>query len=64
MAAEPGELLTTRKVAQMLSVSQSTVERWIQLDRLPAIRLPSGHYRVRRADVERLLRQDREMQEE
>lgn len=56
MPAEESELLTTRKVAEMLSVAQSTVERWITLDRLPAIRLPSGHYRIRREDVEKLLR--------
>lgn len=55
MSAEDPELLTTRRVAEMLSVAQSTVERWITLDRLPAIRLPSGHYRVRREDVEKLL---------
>lgn len=56
MSADDSELLTTRKVAKLLSVSQSTVERWIVLDRLKAIKLPSGHYRVRRSEVDRILR--------
>jgi excisionase family DNA binding protein len=60
MAAEPGELLTTKRVAELLGVSQSTVERWIKLDQLPAIRLPSGHYRVRRGALEKYLRQGKE----
>ncbi len=56
MTGDDSELLTTRKVAKLLSVSQSTVERWIVLDRLKAIKLPSGHYRVRRSEVDRILR--------
>jgi len=55
MPADDSELLTTRNVAKLLGVSQSTVERWIGLDRLKAIKLPSGHYRVRRSEVERIL---------
>ncbi len=30
--------------------------QWIVLDRLKAIKLPSGHYRVRRSEVDRILR--------
>jgi excisionase family DNA binding protein len=56
MSGDDSELLTTSKVAKLLSVSQSTVERWIVLDRLKAIKLPSGHYRVRRSEVNRILR--------
>ena len=56
MPADSSELLTTRTVAKLLGVSQSTVERWIGLDRLKAIKLPSGHYRIRRSEVDRILR--------
>jgi excisionase family DNA binding protein len=56
MPADDPELLTTSRVAKLLGVSQSTVERWIGLDRLKAIRLPSGHYRIRRSEVDRILR--------
>jgi excisionase family DNA binding protein len=33
-------------IASCCMVSRSTVWRWIKDDRLPAIKLPSGHYRV------------------
>jgi excisionase family DNA binding protein len=62
MSADDSELLTTSRVAKLLGVSQSTVERWIGLDRLKAIKLPSGHYRVRRSEVERIL-QDQDGEE-
>jgi excisionase family DNA binding protein len=55
MPGDDSELLTTRRVAALLGVSQSTVERWIALDRLKAIKLPSGHYRIRRSEVDRIL---------
>jgi excisionase family DNA binding protein len=43
--------LTTREAAKLLRVSSESVIRWILHDRLPAVRLPGGHYRVRRSDV-------------
>jgi excisionase family DNA binding protein len=52
------ELLTTAEAAQMLRVSQKTIARWIRLDQIPAVKLPSGQYRVRRRDVEKLLAED------
>ncbi len=55
MSAESGSLLTTKEVAALLRVSQATVARWVRLDQLPAIRLPSGQLRIRREDVDRLL---------
>jgi excisionase family DNA binding protein len=58
VTAEKPELLTTAEVAKLLRVSQSTVQRWISLGQLPAIRLPSGGFRIRREAVERLLRED------
>lgn len=50
-----GNLLTTTQAAEMLGVSRDTVARWIRLGQLPAVRLPSGQYRVKREDVERVL---------
>jgi excisionase family DNA binding protein len=54
MSGEP-ELLTANEAAERLRVSGDTVRRWIRLDILPAVRLPSGQVRIRREDVERLL---------
>jgi excisionase family DNA binding protein len=51
----PGELLTTTEAAQLLGVVRSTVLRYVRTGKLPAISLPSGHTRIRREDVERLL---------
>jgi excisionase family DNA binding protein len=51
------ELLTVRDVAARLNVNRGTVVRWIRLGQLKALRLPSGTYRVPRAELERLLKQ-------
>jgi excisionase family DNA binding protein len=58
----PGErnMLTTAEVADLLSVDRHTVTRWIRLGQLRAVRLPSGQFRVRRADVEKLLADDQD----
>lgn len=58
MSPEAPELLTTAEVAEMLRVSQSTVQRWVQLGQLDAIRLPSGGIRIRREDVDKLLKRE------
>jgi len=55
----PDELLTTAEAAQMLRVSQKTIARWVRLGQLPGVRLPSGQLRIKRAEVDKLLR-DRE----
>lgn len=49
------ELLTTTQVAGVFSVSNATIKRWATTQQLPYILTPGGHYRFRRADVERLL---------
>ena len=54
----PDELLTTAEAAQMLRVSQKTIARWVRLSQLEAVRLPSGQLRIRREDVEKLLKRD------
>ena len=57
---EDDELLTTARVATLLAVSRSSVLRYIERGDLPAMRLPSGVYRVPRSAVDKLLRQIRE----
>ncbi|MBO0690861.1 MAG: helix-turn-helix domain-containing protein [Candidatus Dormibacteraeota bacterium] len=52
---EADELLTTGEAAREVGVSRATVARWVRLGLLPARRLPSGHARVRRADLHRLV---------
>jgi excisionase family DNA binding protein len=48
------DLITTGEAARLLGVrSVNTVKRMIREGRIPATR-PGSHYRVRRADVERL----------
>lgn len=49
-------LLTTAEAARKLTVSDETIRRWIADGKLPAITLPSGQYRIRKADVEAILR--------
>ena len=53
-------MLTTTQAASMLGVDRATVARWVRLGQLPAVRLPSGHIRIRRRDVEKLLAEDRD----
>jgi len=49
------ELLSTGKVAKVLSVTPDTVLKWIKAGRLPAVRTAGGHYRVARNDVDGLI---------
>jgi excisionase family DNA binding protein len=57
MGLRDEDLLTIAEVAGILHVSVSSVHRWIGNGKLKAIRLPSGHYRIRAADAEALLRE-------
>lgn len=50
------DLLTTGKVAGALGVTINTVKNWVAAGRITAVRLPSGHYRIPRSELERLLR--------
>ena len=52
----PGELLSTGQAAKLLGVHRSTVLRYIEEGKLRAQVLPGGQHRVRREDVEALLR--------
>jgi excisionase family DNA binding protein len=49
-------LLTTREAAEQFEVSPGTVRRWIREGQIPAVTHPSGRRRVRRSDVEAILR--------
>lgn len=53
-------MLSTGKVAQMLSVTPDTVLKWIKNGRLPAKRTAGGHYRIAQHDVDDLMHSDTE----
>jgi excisionase family DNA binding protein len=59
MSGETVEFFTPAEVAKILRVSPGTVARWVKLDQIRAVRLPSGHYRIPREEVDRLLREAR-----
>ena len=50
------DLLTTAEAAKLLKVSPVTILRWLKQGRLPAYRLGPRAVRIRRADVQALLR--------
>jgi excisionase family DNA binding protein len=57
----PDEWLTVREVAQELRVKERTVRRWITAGRLPAAQVtPRSSLRIRRSDLERLLRSNQQ----
>lgn len=60
MSDKPEKLITPREAAEILNVDPATVRRYVRLGLLPARRLPSGYIRLRRADVEGLLREEDE----
>lgn len=51
------ERLSAAAAADLLCVHRSTVKRWIDAGKLPAFKTPGGHWRVRRVDVERVMRE-------
>jgi excisionase family DNA binding protein len=44
-----------KDVAEYCMVSRTTVRRWIDGGKLQALRLPSGHYRIRQVDYRHFL---------
>ena len=44
-----------KDVADNCMVDRVTVRRWIKSGKLPAIRLPSGHYRITQVDYRAFL---------
>jgi excisionase family DNA binding protein len=52
----PGDrLLTPAEVAARFRVEPDTVTRWAAAGRIPSIKTPGGHRRVRESDVRALL---------
>ena len=57
MSQESDEWMTAAQAAKLLGVSAETLRRYVRLGQLPALRLPSGYIRIRRSEVEKLLRE-------
>lgn len=57
MSRNPDELLTVAEVAAELKVTEATVRRWINEDKLPARRLagPGSEFRVIRRDLDAMI---------
>lgn len=51
------ELLTLQQVADEVQLSVYTIREWIRLKKLPAIKLSSREYRVRRSDLNKFLQE-------
>ena len=45
------EILNTREAAALLKVTPQTIKNYIYSGKLPAIKTPGGHHRIRRADL-------------
>jgi excisionase family DNA binding protein len=53
-APPPGEkYLSPNEAARILNISGEAVKVWIYSQRLPAIKMPNGYYRIKLADLER-----------
>ena len=48
------EILNTREAAALLKVTTQTIKNYIYAGRLPALKTPGGHHRIRRQDLQRL----------
>jgi excisionase family DNA binding protein len=44
--ASRSQLLTVSQAASLLNVSDKTIRRWIEAEKIPFVRLPSGAYRI------------------
>ena len=49
------EYISVGFIAKHCGVSNTTVLRWIGAGRIPAFRLPGGHYRIGREDLSNFL---------
>ncbi len=50
------QLLTVAQAAALLSVSDRTVRRWIEAEKVPYLKLPGGGYRIPQASLLAALR--------
>ncbi len=55
MTSNPDELLTVAEVAAELKVTEATVRRWINQQKLAARRLAGGEFRVIRSDLNAMM---------
>jgi excisionase family DNA binding protein len=46
LTASRPQLLTVKQAADLLSVSDRTIRRWIEAGKVPHLKLPSGGYRI------------------
>jgi excisionase family DNA binding protein len=53
------DLLTVAQAAEVLAVTPRTVTGWCRTGRLPYVQLPSGRLRIRRSDLDALLKPSR-----
>jgi excisionase family DNA binding protein len=44
--AAPPQLLTVTEAATLLKVSERTIRRWIEAEKIPYLELPGGSYRI------------------
>jgi len=58
------KLLTPKQAAEALCVTAQTVKKYIYSGRLPSVKTPGGHHRVRESDVRALLQPSEFTQEE
>jgi excisionase family DNA binding protein len=62
VTSDQEELLSTGQAAKLAGVHRATIDRWIKLGMLPvARRLPSGHARVRKGEVMKLVEEKDEL---
>lgn len=62
--SESDRLLTTTEVADRLRVHQRTVQRWISLNRLKAIKAGPRVWRVREKDLDEFLARNNSQSQE
>jgi excisionase family DNA binding protein len=48
-------LHTTTEAATLLAVHPVTIRRWIEAGHIKAVLLPTGHFRISQAEIDRLL---------
>lgn len=56
------ECYSTKELARMLKVSQTTVQRWVRNEGLPMFKAGNKLYRIKRVDFENWYRKRKEQQ--